>query len=80
MTDDIMIAVTMFMAILSATMMLTGCQKPPIVGTQDNAPTTPESQEPTCQKGFVNDPYPGMCNSYVDKNNNGVCDYSEIGE
>jgi len=30
-----------------------------------------------CPRGMVNDPYPGRCHHYVDKNGNGVCDLSE---
>lgn len=30
-----------------------------------------------CPRGLVDDPYPGECGLYVDKNNNGICDYSE---
>jgi hypothetical protein len=30
-----------------------------------------------CRFGLVNDPYPGHCRSYVDKNGNGICDLSE---
>lgn len=30
-----------------------------------------------CPLENVNDPYPGQCNLYVDKNNNGICDHSE---
>ncbi len=30
-----------------------------------------------CPFGLVNDPYPGRCRRYVDKNRNGICDLSE---
>lgn len=30
-----------------------------------------------CPRGMVNDPYPGRCRHYVDKNGNGICDLSE---
>jgi hypothetical protein len=30
-----------------------------------------------CPRGLVNDPYPGRCRHYVDKNGNGICDLSE---
>ncbi|MBW2998901.1 4Fe-4S binding protein [Candidatus Woesearchaeota archaeon] len=30
-----------------------------------------------CPLGIVNDPYPGDCGIYVDKDNNGICDLSE---
>jgi hypothetical protein len=32
-----------------------------------------------CPAGLVNDPYPGRCKHYVDRNGNGVCDRSEPG-
>jgi len=32
-----------------------------------------------CPAGVVNDPYPGHCKRYVDANNNGLCDLSELG-
>jgi|GEM_PF-902397 len=30
-----------------------------------------------CPRGLVNDPYPGRCRAYVDRNGNGICDNSE---
>ena len=30
-----------------------------------------------CPHGLVNDPYPGRCRHYIDKNGNGLCDLSE---
>jgi len=30
-----------------------------------------------CPKGLVNDPYPGKCPSYIDTDENGICDHSE---
>ena len=41
----------------------------------DNSQNQPT--EPSCSQGMKNDPAPGNCGSYVDKNNNGVCDLSE---
>jgi hypothetical protein len=32
-----------------------------------------------CRTGIVNDPYPGHCKHYVDRNGNGFCDLSELG-
>lgn len=31
----------------------------------------------TCPKGLENDPYPGMCNQYIDTTNDGICDRSQ---
>ena len=33
-----------------------------------------------CKFGLVNDPWPGECRDYIDRNGNGICDYSEIEE
>ncbi|HNT75208.1 MAG TPA: hypothetical protein PKH77_09335 [Anaerolineae bacterium] len=43
------------------------------------AATSPSTSRPTtrCPHGLVNDPYPGRCRRYTDKNGNGICDYSE---
>lgn len=30
-----------------------------------------------CPKGLVNDEYPGSCPSYIDTDENGICDHSE---
>ena len=38
------------------------------------------SAEASCPLGFINDPFPGECNRYVDKNGNGICDLSEVAE
>jgi len=40
-------------------------------------PTSPARVATRCPKGFVNDPYPGHCRLYLDRNGNGICDYSE---
>lgn len=31
-----------------------------------------------CPRGLVNDPYPGKCRRYIDENDNGYCDLSEV--
>lgn len=43
------------------------------------APTTTPDRpvQVLCPFGLVNDPYPGRCRRYVDKNGNGICDWSE---
>jgi hypothetical protein len=62
--------------------------------TTPTAPTTreaqvesppAETQDPqeelgvACPFGLVNDPYPGRCRRYTDRDNDGVCDYSVLG-
>lgn len=44
-------------------------------------PTPPpvEAEGVACPSGVVNDPFPGHCKRYVDANNNGLCDLSELG-
>jgi hypothetical protein len=32
-----------------------------------------------CPRGLVNDPYPGKCRRYMDRNGDGICDYSVPG-
>ncbi len=32
-----------------------------------------------CPRGVVNDPYPGQCRRYTDRNGDGICDYSVPG-
>jgi|GEM_PF-754296 len=34
----------------------------------------------TCPFGLVNDPYPGQCGRYTDRNGNGICDFSEVAQ
>lgn len=41
------------------------------------APTVAPPVNTRCPYGMVNDPYPGRCRRYTDKNGNGICDYSE---
>jgi hypothetical protein len=31
-----------------------------------------------CPRGLVNDPYPGRCRRYIDRNGNGFCDLSQV--
>ena len=39
--------------------------------------SAPESVTVRCPRDLVYDPYPGRCRMYVDRNNDGYCDYSE---
>jgi len=39
--------------------------------------TSGRSSAVACPFGLVNDPYPGRCRRYVDRNGNGLCDLSE---
>ena len=32
-----------------------------------------------CRKGYVNDPFPGHCHDYTDRDGDGICDYSVLG-
>jgi len=41
------------------------------------APQSDSQVKTECPFGLVNDPAPGRCRRYVDKNGNGFCDYSE---
>ena len=53
----------------------------PAEAAQAQAPPTPTpTRRVACPFGLVNDPYPGKCRRYVDKNNNGICDLSEMVE
>ena len=31
----------------------------------------------SCPRGLINDPYPGKCRSYIDTNNDAICDRSQ---
>jgi hypothetical protein len=31
-----------------------------------------------CPKGLVDEPYPGECSKYVDTDNDGICDHSQL--
>ena len=47
---------------------------------QPDIGNTPQPQlGVACPFGLVNDPYPGQCRSYVDRNGNVICDLSEPG-
>lgn len=48
--------------------------------TQDPAPSTAHQPHivASCPFGLVNDPYPGQCAHYVDRDGNGICDLSEM--
>lgn len=41
------------------------------------SPASEEVYSPECPSGIVNDTFPGMCGSYTDSNDNGICDLSE---
>ena len=46
--------------------------------TATAVPTAQKNVRSACPRGLVNDPYPGKCKRYVDKNGNGMCDLSEV--
>jgi hypothetical protein len=52
-------------------------QKPPPSATPQPAPTPLATVRTQCPFGLVDDPYPGRCKRYIDKNGNGYCDLSE---
>ncbi|MBN1248942.1 MAG: DUF4405 domain-containing protein [Anaerolineae bacterium] len=43
------------------------------------APTQEAAQDlcVRCPRGLVNDPYPGRCRQYTDRDGDGICDYSQ---
>lgn len=45
----------------------------------DQGPAVPSETKPelSCPGGQINDPYPGSCGFYTDKNNNSLCDSGE---
>lgn len=45
--------------------------------TPSPTPTEEVAMCVKCPRGLVNDPYPGRCRLYVDRNRNGICDNSE---
>ena len=46
---------------------------------QTEEPPQQEDLEVACPFGLVNDPFPGRCRRYTDKNQDGICDYSVLG-
>ena len=79
-----------YLALLAAVIValaLAGCSRS--VAAEVDSPTARVEPTPTlqatelegvaCPAGVVNDPYPGHCKRYVDANNNGLCDLSELG-
>ena len=53
-------------------------QPSPIVSTSTNSITFSENPfSGTCPRGLSNDPFPGVCGSYVDNTNDGICDRSQ---
>ena len=57
--------------------------EPPVQPAERIAtPTAAPAVEPggvACPFSLLNDPYPGRCKRYTDRNGSGVCDYSEPG-
>jgi len=49
-----------------------------LVGCSSNEITDEVTEEiSNCPRGLVNDEYPGACGSYIDIDENQICDYSE---
>lgn len=53
--------------------LFTGCSADAAV--EGEKPTKEPSN--SCPHGLVDDPYPGSCGLYVDKDKNNICDHSE---
>jgi len=53
---------------------------------EGNAAVTSEPEQPVqrlsgvaCPRGMINDPFPGRCRNYTDRDGDGICDYSVPG-
>jgi hypothetical protein len=66
-------------AIPTATLQPTVVDSPTVRAVPTPTPPSAEAEGVACPSGVVNDPYPGHCKRYVDANNNGLCDLSELG-
>ncbi|MBC7251629.1 MAG: DUF4405 domain-containing protein [Anaerolineae bacterium] len=58
----------------------------PLTEPESAVPPQPEEEQAiqtqgsvACPRGLVNDPYPGQCRHYTDRNGDGICDYSVPG-
>ena len=47
-------------------------------GSDAAADAAPARAQALCPRGLVDDPYPGRCRRYIDSNNNGYCDLSQV--
>ncbi len=68
--------------VAAATAMPTATPVVPVATPAAKATATPAAQQAlgvACPRGLLNDPYPGHCRAYVDRNGNGYCDLSELG-
>lgn len=59
---------------LLAILIISGCS---VSGNDTTTTSIVQKIEASCPRGEVNDPYPGMCGLYVDKDNDDICDLSE---
>ena len=50
----------------------------PVATAIPTATAAPVEVKTLCPRGLVDDPYPGRCRRYVDRNNNGYCDLSQV--
>ena len=57
-----------FILLIVSLVLITGCSTEAI---------EEDTFETECPHGLVNDPYPGKCGLYMDKDSNQICDYSE---
>ena len=67
-------------SIMLALIFISGCAKKeePLVNNQTSQASQPVfSAEPSCPRGVTNDPAPGACFQYDDKNADGLCDLGE---
>lgn len=54
-------------------------EQKPVVDLEPTATAVPVSGPVACPFGLVQDPFPGRCGRYTDRNGNGYCDLSEPG-
>lgn len=72
--------IAVFLA-LSVVVLASGCTSTESTGSvvegYSDSGADESVNEPSCLNGIENDPYPGLCGSYVDRDGNGICDLSE---
>jgi len=57
--------------LLISILILSGCAPDQTISLSDS------SIDVECPRGVINDPFPGQCGQYTDKDGNDICDLSE---
>lgn len=68
---------TIILAIVLSALFLTACFGSAAPAESETPATKEAVFVPECPNGLINDPYPGLCGQYIDRDGDRICDLSQ---